>query len=197
MAPLTTARASSSSLQALLTLVVFFVTWLGVALGANATPSFLGLGGFDNSPVHTFARSVSPDGRVVVGTGRNVNGGVETFRYTPEDGYQKLGHLPGDTPSMFSEGNGVSADGSIVVGGSTQPQGFEAFRWTESRGERSPVAGVRLGQPSAAASWSNSTANHLSAPPLAEKRPRGEGLQVARELRSREASQHTASVGRG
>jgi uncharacterized membrane protein len=58
-----------------------------------------------------------------------------------------LGDLPGG--EFFSHGAGVSADGSVVVGGGTSASGFEAFRWTaqqawsawETCPEESSVAG--------------------------------------------------------
>jgi probable HAF family extracellular repeat protein len=43
-----------------------------------------------------------------------------------------LGDLPGG--SFFSVANGISADGSVVVGQSTSASGDEAFRWTSSGG---------------------------------------------------------------
>jgi probable HAF family extracellular repeat protein len=42
-----------------------------------------------------------------------------------------LGHLPG---GEFSEANGVSADGSIVVGRGSSTPGWQAFRWTQGDG---------------------------------------------------------------
>jgi probable HAF family extracellular repeat protein len=43
-----------------------------------------------------------------------------------------LGDFPGGI--FFSQANGVSADGSVVVGESSSAAGFEAFRWTEATG---------------------------------------------------------------
>jgi len=45
-----------------------------------------------------------------------------------------LGDLPGGNFSSFA--NGVSGDGSVVVGRGTSASGEEAFRWTSSGGMR-------------------------------------------------------------
>lgn len=69
------------------------------------------------------ATGVSSDGQVVVV-------GPPGFRWTSQDGAVPLGFLPnGD----YSQANGVSADGAVVVGtgnGTT----YQAFRWTQSGG---------------------------------------------------------------
>jgi probable HAF family extracellular repeat protein len=46
--------------------------------------------------------------------------------------YRRLGDLPGR--GFNSEGHGVSADGSVVVGLSRSTHGTEAFRWTQAGG---------------------------------------------------------------
>jgi len=46
--------------------------------------------------------------------------------------FQGLGDLPGG--SFVSAFNGISADGSVVVGNSRSERGYEAFRWTSSAG---------------------------------------------------------------
>src|SRR4030095_5210836 len=43
-----------------------------------------------------------------------------------------LGDLPGG--SVTSQANGVSGDGSVVVGGANSSTGGEAYRWTEAEG---------------------------------------------------------------
>jgi probable HAF family extracellular repeat protein len=45
---------------------------------------------------------------------------------------QPLGDLPGG--SFFSGASGVSADGSVVVVGSSSASGSQAFRWTSAGG---------------------------------------------------------------
>ena len=81
----------------------------------------------------SWARSVSANGQVVVGSSYDANG-IEAFRWTEETGMVGLGHLPGDE---FSEAYNISEDGMIIVGyrykkGPTWRQ--EAFIWTESGG---------------------------------------------------------------
>jgi probable HAF family extracellular repeat protein len=46
--------------------------------------------------------------------------------------FTRLGDLPGGT--VLSSAQGVSSDGSIVVGHSFSAQGYEAFRWTSEEG---------------------------------------------------------------
>ena len=94
------------------------------ALSLLAAPaqaaSFRGLGSLSST-------SISADGSVIVG-----NSGSQAFRWTQEDGMIGLGSLGG----TFSTADGVSADGSVVVGYSNHPNGYqiEAFRWTQVDG---------------------------------------------------------------
>ncbi len=82
------------------------------------------------------ATGVSGDGKVVVGYGESGSmGGFsgQAFRWTPSGGMQGLGWLkPG---SIRSQANGVSRDGSTIVG---RNMDFnltdEAFIWTEATG---------------------------------------------------------------
>jgi probable HAF family extracellular repeat protein len=78
------------------------------------------------------ALGVSTDGLVVVGVG-----GGEVIRWTLGAGIVSLGELgdlPGDT--VFSQPEGVSPDGSVVIGESDSDAvvGYEAFRWTPNGG---------------------------------------------------------------
>jgi probable HAF family extracellular repeat protein len=74
------------------------------------------------------AAGISGDGTVVVGS---TAGGLAA-RWTPAQGFQSLGLLPG---TNFSYATGASADGSVVVGTSYNPGGLSrAFRWTASAG---------------------------------------------------------------
>jgi probable HAF family extracellular repeat protein len=86
------------------------------ATGASALGSvvvgFSGIGGY-----------LPPDGLVVY---------TEAFRWTDAGGMVGLGDLPGGF--VESCANGVSADGSVVVGWSKSGAGAEAFRWTQSGG---------------------------------------------------------------
>jgi probable HAF family extracellular repeat protein len=88
----------------------------------------------------SFANAVSADGSVVVGGALNpidIRGevayeGYRAFRWTRAGGMQDLGTLPGGN---WSEAWGVSADGSVVVGGAYNAvEQLRAFRWTPSGG---------------------------------------------------------------
>jgi len=76
--------------------------------------------------------AVSADGTVVVGASVSAASSplVEAFRWTQATGIVGLGFLPGSTSSR---GTGLSADGSIAVGGVSGGIG-EAFRWTQASG---------------------------------------------------------------
>src|ERR1017187_8396064 len=99
----------------------------------TAGSGMVGLGG-DN---FSFASGVSGDGSVVVGTsGYSTSGyvgpiGSQAFRWTAGSGMVVLGYLPGGT---YSAPNGISADGSVIVGSSSSAFGSQAFRWTAGSG---------------------------------------------------------------
>ncbi len=81
--------------------------------------------GDDDSSV--FVDAVSGDGSVAVGRWTTSNG-TQAFRWTQETGMVGLGVLTGD---FSSSANGVSSDGSVIVGESADHNGWsEAFRWT-------------------------------------------------------------------
>lgn len=90
---------------------------------------------FDDTPnADAIVQGLSSDGSVAVGTGRNGNR-FEAFRWTLAGGVEPLGFLPAPEPFLSSRAYGVSADGSLIVGGSTSfPQGEEAFLWTQEDG---------------------------------------------------------------
>jgi probable HAF family extracellular repeat protein len=79
---------------------------------------------------NTSAEATNFDGTVIVGSHKN---GAEAMRWTAETGIVGLGHL---TPeSIGSQAQGVSADGSVIVGFNAYSVGHrEAFRWTEDTG---------------------------------------------------------------
>ena len=68
------------------------------------------------------AYGVSADGSVIVGVGRltppGTFGGTEAFRWTEAGGFVGLGDLPGGV--HFSVAKGVSADGAIIAGSSSE-----------------------------------------------------------------------------
>lgn len=83
----------------------------------------------------TRATGVSGDGMTVVGAATHGGGpggaGGQAFRWTEATGLQSLGFLrPGST---LSEANGISRDGSTIVGTSRAFE-YEGFRWTQAGG---------------------------------------------------------------
>ena len=89
------------------------------------------LGGNDSR-----AHAVSADGSVVVGRSYTLSEGA-AFRWTATSGMSDIGNLggvEGAPPAPYSCAYGVSADGSVVVGGSYSPSGFEAFTYSETTG---------------------------------------------------------------
>lgn len=92
----------------------------------------VGLGDLAGGAFQSYAYSVNRDGSVVVGKGTSASG-VEAFRWTQAGGMQRVADwltaagvtvAPGYT---MKSANGVSADGSVVVGESSGPSGTEAF----------------------------------------------------------------------
>jgi probable HAF family extracellular repeat protein len=109
----------------------------------------------------------SADGSILVGSvnsfpGSTLGGATEAFRWTKSTGFAGLGVIPG-TQTFSSQATGVSADGSIVVGVSTNNPSFdfdrrEAYRWTAGSGM------VGLGWlPGADPKKANSSASGVSA----------------------------------
>jgi len=75
-----------------------------------------------------FGPRVSADGSVVVGTS---NSDFDAYRWTQATGTVGLGNLEWASSGGAS---GVSSDGSVVVGYSTNYSSWEAFRWTQQTG---------------------------------------------------------------
>lgn len=82
----------------------------------------------------TSAQAVSYDGSVIVGVG-NLDVVSRPFLYRADTGMVPLGNLGTD----YGFANGVSGDGSVVVGASALAgnAGIHAFRWTEATGIQS------------------------------------------------------------
>ena len=81
----------------------------------------------------SLAEDISLDGSNVVGL--RISGYTEAFLWTQEDGMVGLGDLPGG--AFSSHANGVSANGSTVVGISSSDSVREAFIWDSTNGMRS------------------------------------------------------------
>lgn len=83
------------------------------------------------------AHAISADGTVVVGrSGEGVNAPHQAFRWTRAGGYELLGFVEGGSGSNdYSTAEGVSADGSVIVGGASDQAAFVVpYRWTAADG---------------------------------------------------------------
>jgi uncharacterized membrane protein len=119
-----------------ISIIAVVVVTACVALGASASSAraetiFHSLGALpgDSSSV---AHAVSGNGQVVVGLSDN-----RSFRWTAAGGMEDLGLCPVGDGSYFpiSSANGVSFDGSVVVGGASDNRYVEApYRWTPGSG---------------------------------------------------------------
>ncbi|MGE5609654.1 MAG: hypothetical protein ACM359_10400, partial [Bacillota bacterium] len=74
------------------------------------------------------ATAVSNDGQVTVGYAQGSSGGQMALRWTADGKVRVLGSLGSSRGYTFADG--VSADGSVVVGTSN----LQMFRWTEAEG---------------------------------------------------------------
>jgi probable HAF family extracellular repeat protein len=89
----------------------------------------------------SYATGVNADGSVIVGASQNASSFSEAFRWTQVGGMVGLGSLGGSEvggrgrQAIVSSANGVSADGSVVVGQAADASNYlEAFRWTQGGG---------------------------------------------------------------
>lgn len=119
----------------------------GSAIGANyATEAFrwdienglASLGDLPGGELFSVALAVSDNGSVIVGESSSEASECcgEAFRWSVETGLIPLGDLPGGVDHLQSSAQGVSADGSVVVGigSSTLSVNGEPFRWTNESG---------------------------------------------------------------
>jgi len=117
-------------------LVVIGTSTLGTTRAAvwptGGTPFLLRDENGDLPTATTLPLDLSGDGSVIVGQGNFGNGGSEAFRWTAETGMVGIGDLDGG--GFQSVANGVSNDGSVVVGSGATDMGGEAFRWTAETG---------------------------------------------------------------
>ena len=91
--------------------------------------SFYDLGTLSGAP--SAAYDVSDFGNVAVGT-VSIFTNEQAFRWTPSGGMVGLGYVRG---FVSSSANGVSANGSVVVGYGRTPAGqTQAFRWSQGGG---------------------------------------------------------------
>lgn len=103
---------------------------LGVLAGAASAASVVPLGFLPGDTISS-AAAVNGDGTVVAGNSQTIRTPPQAFRWTAAGGMVGLGYLPPGTGVSLAQG--VSADGSVIVGysGLTTEQ---AFRWTAATG---------------------------------------------------------------
>ena len=102
------------------------------------------LGDLPGGPIRSWGTGVSDNGMVVVGEGRYdaLPEQFQATRWTPGTGTVGLGFLPG---GALSSSEGVSADGSVVVGTSqSASRNRQAFRWTDAGGMQG-LGGLQAG----------------------------------------------------
>lgn len=87
----------------------------------DATNGIVGLGDLPGGVFASFASGVSADGSIIVGRASSALGQEATIWDVTNGTITGLGDLPGGAAvnGFFSEANGVSADGSVVVGRGT------------------------------------------------------------------------------
>jgi probable HAF family extracellular repeat protein len=99
----------------------------------------IGLGDLPGGKFFSFARAISADGNAIIGFSGSDDGSggvgvAESFRWTEATGMVGLGDLPGG--AYLSYAQGVSGDGTVIVGNSETDGGLEPFVWTDSHGMR-------------------------------------------------------------
>jgi probable HAF family extracellular repeat protein len=99
----------------------------------TAADGMRGLGDLPGGDFESRALAISADGSVVVGQGRSGTGasGAEAFLWTAAAGMRGLGRFG---RARTSSANGVSADGTLIVGLGSLNSIIEAWRWTEASG---------------------------------------------------------------
>jgi len=116
----------------------------------GSTYSLTGIGDLPGGQIFSNANACSTDGTVVVGAGSTVDAS-EAFRWVLGQGMVSLGTIPFPAPGgaaggNFSEANACSADGSVVVGYSSDGvSNTVGFVWTTSTGTMSPLGDLAGG----------------------------------------------------
>lgn len=110
-----------------LIVVQVFVVMTFIHLGVLLLPAHAS---FTTIPQNTFVPlGVNGNGSVIVGY--RLNAYTEAYLRKQDGSYVALGELK---PGGRSRADGVSGDGTIVVGEASGPSGLEAFRWASSSG---------------------------------------------------------------
>jgi len=117
----------------------------------------VGLGTVPSSGSVGYSLNISADSTVIVGYDHSANG-TEAFRWTQETGMVGLGTLSGGDPNYGEQYISTSANGSIIVGASTN----QAFHWTQKTGMVS-LKETLIGAGLDVSGWSLTSANAISA----------------------------------
>ncbi|MCA9239745.1 MAG: hypothetical protein KDA37_06085 [Planctomycetales bacterium] len=121
------------------TCMLFLLPFLAPSGLADAA-LFYNLGDLAGGDFHSEANAISADGSTVVGFSKvsftegltSYNNVDQAFRWSLGTGMIAMGDLSGGT--FTSRANGVSGDGSVIVGNGNSASGQEAFRWTAGSG---------------------------------------------------------------
>ena len=120
------------------TIKEFICSWLFMSVMAVSLFSssviageFRTIGSIPNSPGHSQAFAVSPDGKTIVGASSSSTG-YDAVRWTLADGLEVVGDLAGG--SNFAQAFGITDDGSLIVGRANSSLGVEGFRWNHLSG---------------------------------------------------------------
>ncbi|MCO6043656.1 hypothetical protein NG895_07030 [Aeoliella sp. ICT_H6.2] len=121
-----------------LPLIILFTT----SMDSIAAAEFIPLGHLSPGYPNSFPGDISGDGSVVAGEALVANGNVhDAFRWTESTGLVELGVSDYQDNGVTATASGISRDGSVIVGGSSEG----GFRWTEWAGIEhfdSPVAAL-------------------------------------------------------
>lgn len=102
----------------------------------ESSTGMVGLGDLPGGGFEGSATDVSADGAVVAGRSSSTlasNSLGEGFRWTAATGMVGLG-IASQNSFNYSFANGVSGDGSTIVGSASTAQGHKMYRWTEIDG---------------------------------------------------------------
>jgi probable HAF family extracellular repeat protein len=126
------------SMRALALLITSIAMVTSCAFAPASATTFMGFGDLPGGDFSSCAYAVTPDGSAVAGwvstsTSQSGYANTEAFHWTAGGGMTGLGYLHGHQAGTASSwANGISADGSTVVG--VENNSSEAFRWTASGG---------------------------------------------------------------
>jgi uncharacterized membrane protein len=112
-------------------------------------------------PGPSVARDISANGNIIVGALQTTPGIFEPAEWSVSTGWTVLGDPFG--PSYGGRADGVSADGSVIVGEADSPTGQQAFIWDRADGIRLLNNVLIADGVSNLSSWTLNDANDVSA----------------------------------